>query len=81
MLRDLADYYRVTNITGTGRGNLWPGSIYSTQGFDQANAPLESDALQSVVTKRRFPMPYVFLLGCASDPITNKIRIMEIVSG
>jgi hypothetical protein len=30
-LRDLADYYRVTNIAGSGRGTMrkWPSSIYS----------------------------------------------------
>ena len=32
-LRDLADYYRITNISGSARGNLrnWPSSIYSEE--------------------------------------------------
>lgn len=32
-LRDLADYYRVANIAGSGKGNMrmWPGSIYSEE--------------------------------------------------
>lgn len=32
-LRDLADYYRITNIAGSGKGyrRLWPSSIYSEE--------------------------------------------------
>ena len=32
-LRDLADYYRITNIAGSGRGymRMWPSSIYSEE--------------------------------------------------
>lgn len=32
-LRDLADYYRVTNIAGSGHGNIrfWPDSIYTKE--------------------------------------------------
>jgi hypothetical protein len=32
-LRDLADYYRLTNIAGSGKGNMriWPSSIYSDE--------------------------------------------------
>lgn len=32
-LRDLADYYRVANIAGSGKGRMrmWPGSIYSEE--------------------------------------------------
>ena len=33
LLRDLADYYRVTNLAGGGTGNprMWPSSIYSEE--------------------------------------------------
>jgi hypothetical protein len=32
-LRDLADYYRITNIAGSGKGymRMWPSSIYSEE--------------------------------------------------
>jgi hypothetical protein len=32
-LRDLADYYRITNISGSGKGymRMWPSSIYSEE--------------------------------------------------
>lgn len=32
-LRDLADYYRIANIAGSGRGymRMWPSSIYSEE--------------------------------------------------
>jgi hypothetical protein len=33
LLRDLADYYRITNIAGSGKGymRMWPSSIYSEE--------------------------------------------------
>lgn len=33
LLRDLADYYRITNIAGSGKGymRMWPSSIYSDE--------------------------------------------------
>jgi hypothetical protein len=44
-LRDLADYYRITNIAGSGAGRMrkWPASIYS----DEIRARIEAGALSN----------------------------------
>jgi len=42
-LRDLADYYRITNIAGSGKGymRMWPSSIYS----DEIRPRVEAEVL------------------------------------
>ena len=45
LLRDLADYYRITNIAGSGVGHMraWPSSIYS----DEIRARVEAGQLSN----------------------------------
>jgi hypothetical protein len=44
-LRDLADYYRIANIAGSGKGNMrmWPSSIYSEEIRPRVEAGLLSN--------------------------------------